>query len=125
MKEGTDKMDLDVARHHPAKGADKLVDLTGRGTADGIGNTYAIDTGSIGGLVQSHDVVEIRPKGVLGRKADFSSLADSQKAKFCVSINASHTTRVCVVLWRKNWHYLLTYSITSSAMFLIVSMSLP
>jgi hypothetical protein len=74
-------MNLDITRHNLAECADKLVDLAGGGTADGIGDTYAVDTRSIGGLVESHDIIKVRSEGVLGRKTDFTSLADSHHVR--------------------------------------------
>lgn len=77
LQRHTDKMDLDVTRHHATERADKLIYLPGCGTADGIGNAYPVHTRGVDSLVEGQDINEIGPERILGRETNFASLAVS------------------------------------------------
>lgn len=67
------QVDLDVALDNSAKRADEFVNLTRVSTANGVGDTDAVNTDLVYGLVDGKEVDKIGPEGVLCRKADLDT----------------------------------------------------
>ena len=68
------EVSLDVATHDTSQHTDELVDLAGRGTANGIGNTDTVDTNLVDGGVDGQEVDEIRAERVFARESDLDAL---------------------------------------------------
>ena len=53
------KVNFDVAADDASKGADEVVDLTGVGASNGIGDTDTVNTNAVDGLVDGEEVDEV------------------------------------------------------------------
>jgi hypothetical protein len=62
------KVRLNIAAHDTPKRPDQVVDLAGRGAANGIGDTNPIYANLVNGRVDGKKVYEVRPERVLGRE---------------------------------------------------------
>lgn len=68
------QMNLNITMDDTTKDTDELVDLSGGGAANGIGDTDTVDTDLVDGRVDGKEVDEIGPEGVLGGESDFDTL---------------------------------------------------
>lgn len=68
------EVSLDVATHDTSQHTDELVDLAGRGTADGIGDTNTVDTNLVDGGVDGQEIDEVRAERVFARESDLDAL---------------------------------------------------
>lgn len=50
---------LDIAADDTSQSADKVVDLSGAGAADGVGNTNSVNTNLVDGTVDGKKVDEV------------------------------------------------------------------
>jgi hypothetical protein len=60
---------------YASQGPHQVVNGTRRSTSDSIGDANSIDTGLIDCFVKAEQVDKVGPEGVLGREADFETLA--------------------------------------------------
>ena len=68
------EVSFNVAADHTAKRADQIVNLTWVCNTDSVGNTNAVDTDLVDGLVNAEQVYQIRPERVFRRKADVDAM---------------------------------------------------
>jgi len=68
------EMGFNVTAHNTAQHTNKLVDLTGRGTADGVSDTNTVDTNLVDGGVDGEQVNQIGTEGVLAGETDLNTL---------------------------------------------------
>ena len=68
------EMDFDVAGHNASEGADEVVDLSGRGTADCVSNAYSVDSDPVNGLVEGEEVNDVGAERVFGGETDLDAL---------------------------------------------------
>lgn len=65
---------LDVAADDPSEGSDELVDLSGVGASDGVGDSNSVDSDLVDSSVQVEEVDQVRSERVLGRESDLDTL---------------------------------------------------
>lgn len=69
------EMALNVTRDDGLEGSDKLVDLSGVGTSDGIGNTDSVDTNLVDGSVNVEEIDQVGSERVLRGESDLDTVA--------------------------------------------------
>jgi hypothetical protein len=67
-------MALNVAADDTAERSHEVVDLSGRGTADGVSDTDSVDTDLVDGSVEREKVDQVWSERVLWRESDFETL---------------------------------------------------
>jgi hypothetical protein len=87
-----------VAGDDTTTGTDKVVDLTGRGASDGIGDTDTVDTDLVDGTVDGEQIDKIRSERVLRAETDLLALALDELDDFQSSVlDVGHVLAVAVL----------------------------
>lgn len=68
------EVSLDVTADNTAQDTDELVDLAGRGTANGVGNTNTVNADLVDGGVDGQKVDQVGTEGVLTGETDLNAL---------------------------------------------------
>lgn len=68
------EMGLDIAVNNASEHTNKLVDLAGRSTANGISDTDTVDANLVDSRVERKEVNKVRSEGIFRREADFDAL---------------------------------------------------
>lgn len=65
---------LNVAADNASERADEVVDLSGAGATDGVGNTDSVDADLVDGAVDGKQIDEVGTEGVLRGETDLETL---------------------------------------------------